>query len=179
MKHVLSSLAIVTLLLGAGACTMDDESPDVDLSALELRSDFEVIIVQPATPRDPSLAASDLPAKAGPGALSFGSRHYIGGASSALAAEDAPAPDLAFPGHPLDTRWTQQANPLDTAGDRPIYEGHELSTSTDLPQQLDDPCLCTGADCLRDWVDANVGCDVCAVFVCGGDVNPHACNACE
>ncbi|HUP21323.1 MAG TPA: hypothetical protein VNB06_00105 [Thermoanaerobaculia bacterium] len=165
MKHVISSLAIVTSLLGAGACTVDDESPDLDLATLELRSDFEVIIVEPATDRGPRLADSDLQAKASP---SFADDHFVGGAGSA---HEVPASG--------DARPTFPGYELGFDRDLPTYEGHELGSETGQPQPLDDPCTCTGEACLRSWVEANIGCDVCAVFVCDGALGPHACNSCN
>lgn len=39
------------------------------------------------------------------------------------------------------------------------------------------PCNCTDDECLRQWVDDNLGCNVCAVFTCG-DRLPHSCAPC-
>lgn len=40
------------------------------------------------------------------------------------------------------------------------------------------PCGCDGPSCVESWVADNLGCDVCAVFVCGD--NPvHACHSCD
>jgi len=40
------------------------------------------------------------------------------------------------------------------------------------------PCACDGPTCVQNWVDANLGCNLCAVFVCEGP-NVHACNNCN
>jgi hypothetical protein len=40
-----------------------------------------------------------------------------------------------------------------------------------------DPCRCDGLSCLEEWVADNLGCNVCAVFVCDGG-NLGACNPC-
>ena|GEM_PF-4480446 len=40
------------------------------------------------------------------------------------------------------------------------------------------PCGCDGPSCLDSWAAENLGCDVCAVFVCGGH-NVHACHYCD
>jgi hypothetical protein len=195
MKLVISSLAIVTSLLGVGACTMDDESPEVDLSTLELRSDFEVVIVEPDTARGPRLADRDLRAKGSPADLSFADDHFIGGASTARGASESADPRPTFAGQELESiaglrTWrgypveqrdlpTYEGHELEPDADLPTFEGHELGSEADLPQQLDDPCMCTGEACLRDWVDSHIGCDVCAVFVCEGTMGPHACNSCN
>lgn len=42
----------------------------------------------------------------------------------------------------------------------------------------DDPCECAGPDCLEGWADNNLGCNVCAVFVCGQMTNEHICHFC-
>ncbi len=41
------------------------------------------------------------------------------------------------------------------------------------------PCSCDGPACVQTWVDQNLGCDICAVFVCDGSPNVHACSHCE
>ncbi len=40
------------------------------------------------------------------------------------------------------------------------------------------PCNCADDECLRQWVDDNLGCNVCAVFTCG-DREPHSCAPCS
>lgn len=42
---------------------------------------------------------------------------------------------------------------------------------------LEDPCLCQGQSCLRDWIDENIGCDVCVAFMCG-EATLGACAVC-
>jgi hypothetical protein len=158
---------------------MEDETPDVDVASLDLRSDYEVIIVQPTNPRKPTLAVGDLPAKASPADLSFGDDHFVGGARQ-IAPE--PSPSVIAPEHEFDTRWHQAVGTLvdDTRPNFPDQQTlpiDEAQPSDQLPE-LDDPCLCTGQACLTGWVDANIGCDVCAVFVCG-ETTPHACNSCQ
>ena len=41
-----------------------------------------------------------------------------------------------------------------------------------------DPCQCVDASCRQQWVEVNLGCNVCAVFSCGEQNIPHSCNAC-
>lgn len=45
------------------------------------------------------------------------------------------------------------------------------------PRSEYDPCACHTPACLQEWVDSNLGCDVCAVVVCGDDIS-HICNLC-
>ena len=40
-----------------------------------------------------------------------------------------------------------------------------------------DPCSCASEDCLGDWIDAQLGCNVCVVLMCG-EVK-HACSVCR
>jgi hypothetical protein len=47
--------------------------------------------------------------------------------------------------------------------------------SSGLP---DDPCDCATPACLHEWVEHNVGCDVCLTFVCDGDQTAHVCASC-
>jgi hypothetical protein len=42
----------------------------------------------------------------------------------------------------------------------------------------DDPCECIGDGCLEGWADQNLGCNVCAVFVCGQMTTEHICHFC-
>lgn len=45
----------------------------------------------------------------------------------------------------------------------------------ELPE---DPCDCGTPACLHDWLELNVGCDVCLTFVCAGEPSAHVCVAC-
>lgn len=47
--------------------------------------------------------------------------------------------------------------------------------SSGLPE---DPCDCATPECLHDWLQHNIGCDVCLTFVCGGDDIAHVCASC-
>jgi hypothetical protein len=69
--------------------------------------------------------------------------------------------------------------------DLPILEG-EAAAGLDSPDDpvgagdntaLDNPCMCDGPMCLQDWVDTNIGCDVCVAFTCGDSVR-GACAVC-
>jgi hypothetical protein len=53
------------------------------------------------------------------------------------------------------------------------------SASSNTPPAELDPCSCEGDKCLEDWVDQNVGCDVCVVFTCGDNYYPHSCHTCQ
>jgi len=39
-------------------------------------------------------------------------------------------------------------------------------------------CDCDSTECLEDWIDRHLGCDVCATFICSDDYKPGACNMC-
>jgi hypothetical protein len=53
-----------------------------------------------------------------------------------------------------------------------------LGESAPAAQIPEDPCDCTTPECLHDWVELNLGCDVCLTFVCDGEPTAHACAAC-
>ena len=40
------------------------------------------------------------------------------------------------------------------------------------------PCNCDGPICVESWVEDNLGCNVCAVFLCDGAPTVHACHVC-
>ncbi len=47
---------------------------------------------------------------------------------------------------------------------------------TRLPRN---PCDCPDLQCRQQWVDANLGCNVCVTFGCGDDYRVGACNRCQ
>jgi len=41
-----------------------------------------------------------------------------------------------------------------------------------------DPCTCQDTACVETWIAENLGCNVCADFICGGDHTAGACYLC-
>jgi hypothetical protein len=47
-----------------------------------------------------------------------------------------------------------------------------------LPDQEPGVCECTGHACMEDWVDSNLGCDLCVAVECPGVGTEHVCVSC-
>ena len=47
-----------------------------------------------------------------------------------------------------------------------------------LPDQAPNVCECTGQACMEDWVDSNLGCDLCVAVRCPGVAPEHICVSC-
>ena len=47
-----------------------------------------------------------------------------------------------------------------------------------LPDQAPGVCECTGHACMEDWVDSNLGCDLCVAVRCPGVQTEHVCVSC-
>ena len=72
-------------------------------------------------------------------------------------------------------------------GEQVLYDIPQTGQSMLMPGRQSqsaypaDPCECSDqAGCLEGWAGENLGCNVCAVFVCGQEVpNPHVCHFCS
>ena len=48
----------------------------------------------------------------------------------------------------------------------------------ELPGQPGELCECNGDGCYANWIDTNVGCDVCVVVRCPSQEPQHVCVSC-
>lgn len=196
MKKLLLASLMSALSLAAVGC-IDHDEPSVDpelVESIERQSGFDVILVDgPALPA--ALVDEDAEtAVLGNAGPSDAPRAHVGGADD-RSDFDGVSDELARTGYqPMSSSlahagYSEIRRPLARPGFEAIERDDRAGFSVD---QIDavpgleatagdapaDPCDCAGESCRRDWVDANLGCNVCAVFVCDGDNTPHACNAC-
>lgn len=68
-----------------------------------------------------------------------------------------------------------------TQTERVWVEGRSVAVpgSPGAVQAGDGACACTTAACFDQWVVDNLGCDVCAAFVCDGDTVARSCLPCD
>ena|SRR5688572_2110735 len=59
------------------------------------------------------------------------------------------------------------------------YENHEqIGELSPLPSGTPDACECGTEDCVANWIDDNLGCNICVLFTCGDAPYAAGCNAC-
>ncbi len=58
----------------------------------------------------------------------------------------------------------------------------ELNTGVATPLDPDapiDPCTCTTDECIQQWGEDTLACDVCVVVFCDGEPRVHHCRFCD
>jgi hypothetical protein len=68
----------------------------------------------------------------------------------------------------------------DTGTDELVaFENNEqVGELSALPSGTPDACECATEDCVANWIDENLGCNICVLFTCGDEPYAAGCNAC-
>ena len=194
MKHTFFAVATAMLMAPLAAC--GDNDGQADLQSLSFPDGMEVIVWEPpSTSASVDLRADEMLGDHAQGISTqdmldaMGGRHNgsgtqdmldaIGQRTAAPEAQDSPIGHQSKPAalSRLDSESTTLPAPV-VHGDSPeLADDDDLyNAPADLPQTgddyntslpLEDPCMCEGQQCLTDWIDSNVGCDVCVAFMCG------------
>lgn len=84
------------------------------------------------------------------------------------------------PGPPAESEGFEQVvieRPSYPHGEREAF-GQDFSRAAAEEQPGEGPCSCETPDCLQEWADLNLGCDVCVSVVCDGEPGAHVCHSC-
>ncbi len=87
-----------------------------------------------------------------------------------------------LPGRPPFSAGDSGADLADTLLDRMDRQALPSENVLADPTETfarEEPCSCESTECLEDWIAANLGCNVCATFVCSDDSNAGACYLCK
>ena len=89
---------------------------------------------------------------------------------------------VGFDGHTASDDLRRVAAAFDLGGviyfARNVVEPAQVGELTALPSGTPDACACTTEDCVANWIDDNLGCDICVLFTCGDEPFAAGCNAC-
>jgi hypothetical protein len=207
MKNTFFAFAAAAMLMAPlAACGEETTYVPEDLESLGFPDDLEVIVYEPPQTSaaidlsaDKQLAEPDQAATSQDFLDGTNTRHdgpasfhdAIDTRYSNKEAQDAPYGHQTVPLEELrildnDNRKLPEPS---THDDLPVLSQNDDGTydaPTEMPQTgdnytdtlaLEDPCLCQGQSCLQDWIDDNIGCDVCVAFMCG-ETTLGACAVC-
>jgi hypothetical protein len=80
------------------------------------------------------------------------------------------APELDVSQHEIQTfekvRWEE----------RSMIKANDWRS--ELPDEPNDPCACQSDQCVENWIDENLGCDICVAFSCSNLERDHYCIGC-
>ncbi len=166
MKNMMALLGIATaLLVGCAADEPQERTP----IAHKLPADFDLVQVAGGTGEAPSAAII---------VKQFDGVHLGNHQPQDFVEMDQEVIIVDDDGASLSTDLGQVTD-LSAHGMASVGGANEqIGELSPLPSDTPDACECDTEECVNQWIDQNLGCNVCVLFTCGDEPFAAGCNAC-